>query len=284
MILLGARRRMALLLAIGLSATPPGWPKEEDGSRASAPLWKTWTTLRFETRPLVFFSGNFEMQLREQSGRRLLETRTRASFLGAELARSRSLTTIDSATGRTLEAYELATKRGRRFVFDDTGYTFERLLPSRGPDAPVDGWEVTSRTRFERPPAETAGGERPLVYDYFGLILHLRDAKLEGPGAQQSFWVATSDGPQRYRISLSDVRTTERNFEDLATGASRSWPVREFRLRISPADPSRAGEGLMKMEGDTEIRVEADTRTLLQIDGRIPHVPGRVEVTLKALG
>lgn len=244
---------------------------------SSAPPWASWSSLRFEARPLLLFSGKVEMDLGRGDGTRVLETKTRASFLGAEIARSRSTTTVDAETGRDLEYYELSPKRGRRYLFDDAGYTVEHLQPVAGFDAPVERWKVVSTARFPNP----EGASR--VYSYYGLILHLRDVPLASAGEEVSCWVATSKGPERYRIRVSDVREAERRFDDLATGRATKANVRESRLRITPADPKSSDEGFLKMEGETEIRVEARSSTLLEIAGHIPHVPGRVELALSGI-
>lgn len=269
--------------AIAMAVATPASPPAGTAGPPAAP-WSHWRTLSFEARPLPFFDGRFQMDVREADGQRLLETRTRARFLGIELARSRSRTTIDVASGRTLAHYELSRKRGRRYVFDDEGYAVERLRPRRSSDDPIDEWEVMSSERFPYPTAEDSDGGRPRVFDYYGLILHLKDAPLDRPGDTLTAWVATSRGPKPFVIRVTDGGTTERTFRDLTEGRDRTLSVREFRLRISPADPFGSDTGFMKMEGDTEIRVEADTRTVLEIDGRIPHVPGRVELALKTIG
>lgn len=258
-------------------------PSEASTPASKETPWSTWRSLRLEARKLLFFSGAFEMTLRDENDKRYLETSTVARFFGAELTRSRSVTTIDIATGRTLDYYELSTKRGRHYRFDDTGFAVDRLEPANGPDAPLARWEVTSTERFSYPPAAGEGETPPVVHSYYGLFLALRGAHLDKPEDEVTLWVATSKGPQPFRIRVTDVRTTERTFEDRNVGRKRRLPVREFRLRVSPADPARADEGFMKMEGDTEIRVEAWTRTLLEVSGKIPRVPGRVEVELEEI-
>ena len=83
---------------------------------------------------------------------------------------------------------------------------------------------------------------------------------------------------------VSASRETERSFTDLATGEEMFAAVREFRLRVIPGDPATAGEGFMRMEGETEIWVEAETKTPLEISGKVPKVPGRVKLLLSAMG
>jgi hypothetical protein len=257
----------------------------EDDTRASREPkgpWHDWKTLHLRARPLFLFSGQVEMTLREADEKKLLMTSTKASFLGATLARSRTVTTLDAATGRTLEYHQLSMKRGRRYRFGESSYTVEKLRPANGPDAPLETWEVRSTKEYPYP-AKPEGGPAPQVFDYYGMILHLRHVELREPGDAVTLYVATSDGPKPFRIEVSEQRSSERVFLDIATDKRRKEPVHELRLRVSPGDPASAEEGFLKMEGETEIWVEAETRTLLEIDGKIPRVPGRVELALAAL-
>ena len=64
---------------------------------------------------------------------------------------------------------------------------------------------------------------------------------------------------------------------------SRTLLAREFRLAVVPADPG-SEEGFLKMEGEVEIWVEAETGTLLEIVGKVPRVPGKVRLVLAELG
>jgi len=252
-------------------------------SRPTAPEWSRWHTLRYEARPLIFFTGRVEMRLRNASARRLLETDTLATFLGAELARARSRTTIDPATGRTVEFYEITPERGRRYVFGADSFTVERIEPSGSWEAPVANWTSISKKVWPNPPAP-AGGSAPKVYDYYGMLVALSDAPLKAVGDSAVFWVATSHGAEPYKVTVSEVRSGSRTITGPPAGngnpSARAVPVRELRLRVAPADPAKADEGFLKMEGETEIWVESASRTLLQISGKIPKVPGRVDVEL----
>jgi hypothetical protein len=96
-------------------------------------------------------------------------------------------------------------------------------------------------------------------------------------------YVATSKGPQAYRVSVSESRTNRRSFTDLTTGETITLPSNEFRLSVTPAD-SETDEGFLNMEGEIEIWVEAETKTLLEIVGRVPKVPGKVKLVLSAMG
>ena len=115
------------------------------------------------------------------------------------------------------------------------------------------------------------------------MLIHLRDVPLDAPGDEVTLHVATSRGPEAYRIQVSEARNSERSFLDLGRQEKVTLPVREFRLTVSPTDPA-AQEGFLKMEGAVEIWVEAESKTLLEIRGKVPRVPGKVKLALKALG
>jgi hypothetical protein len=195
------------------------------------------------------------------------------------IARSETVTRFEAATGRTREFENFTPKRGRRFVFHDRGYTYEKLRPVRGADGD-DSWEVRKHEEFPYP--ESEAGVVP-VFDYYGMLIQLRQQPLDAVGDEVTLHVATADGPQAYRIAVSESRRSERTFVDLDTGQETSWPAREFRLSVAPADDDD-DEGFLNMEGEVEIWVEAETKTLLEIVGKVPKVPGKVKLVLSALG
>jgi len=241
--------------------------------------WHDWKTLRLEAESTLL-SGQVELRLVNASPGQRLETETRASFLGAVVATSNSTTTFDSA-GEVLEYASYSRKRGRRYSFSSDGYTVDKLRPRENADEAADPWEVSAHEEFTAPSTGNGGGKAPL-FDYFGMLLHLREMKLDRPGDEEEVYVATSKGPQPYLIRVSETRATERQFTDLATGTSTTLPLRELRLTITPTDPE-AEEGFLRMVGETEIWVEAESRALLEIAGRIPRIPGTVRLVLSAL-
>lgn len=244
--------------------------------------WFEWTRLRLDARSVPLLSGKVEMQVVEEVGLRRLETHTVARFLGARIADSRTETRIDPATGWTRSYVSQSKKRARRYTFGVDAYTAERLMPVNGPDAPLDRWDVTSSASFPYP--EDDSGKRVPVFDYYGMLLHLRNLDLHRVGDESTIYVANSDGPAPYRIVVAEVRDGEHTVEDLGNGGERMLPARELRLRVIPADPERADEGFMNMEGETEIWVEAESKTLLMIRGKVRKVPGHVKLVLDGLG
>jgi hypothetical protein len=250
-------------------------------ARAQGP-WMTWRTLRMDAKSVPLFSGRLEMQLLEEEDESVLTTRTIARFLGARIASSSTRTVIDPASGRPKSYVMSSPKRGRRYSFGESSYLVEKLKPTQGPNAPLDEWDVTWSQEYDYPKGED--GKFVAVFDYYGMLLHLRHLPLDKPGDEVTLHVATSKGPVPYRILVGEIRSAERSYEDLETEDQRTLPVREFRLRIIPADPERAEEGFMKMEGETELWVEAESKTLLRLSGKVRKIHGRVHLGLSALG
>lgn len=252
------------------------------GAPSAHSPWAGWKSLRLQVRSASLFSGRLEMQLVERSGQRCLETRATARLFGASIARSRTSSVLDRATGRTLEHLSVSRKRGRRYVFGEHGYTVEKFTSPQGPDGPRDRWETTSTKEYPYPPA-AGDGTTPLLFDYYGMILRLRKEKLSRPNDETTLYVATPKGPQAYTISVGELRTAERTIKDLATGKSRTLKLREMRLRIRPTSEQSEDEGFLNMEGETELWVEAESKTPVEISGRVPRV-GRVLLQLVEMG
>jgi hypothetical protein len=251
------------------------------GSSSPGPF-DDWRTLRLEARSVALLSGTVEMRLQREADRALLTTHTTASLLGARLAAATTITELDPVSGRP-ESYQMTSRRrGRRYSFDASGYTVEKLKPGADPDAPLELWELRSHRRFEYPLDEA--GAPQSVFDYYGMLLHLRELPLSRPGDEATLWVATSDGPLSFRIIVAEERRARRSYETLPDAEQRTVELRELRLRVVPADPERADEGFLDMAGETELWVEAESKTLLSLSGRVGKVPGTVTLELVALG
>jgi hypothetical protein len=239
--------------------------------------WQTWRTLRLEANASMIVSGKVELTRRETGSGLQLETWATATALGQLVEDSRTLTSFDTG-GRALRFARQSRSGGRRYVFGERGYTVEKLDRPDGQNRSLDEWTVTSSNEFAYPPA-AVGAEPPRVFDYFGMLLELKNAGLDAPGDEATLHVATSDGPRAFRIAVSESREGERTFTDLDSGTAQTLWVHEFRLRVSPADRD-SDEGFLRMEGETEIWVESESMTPLEISGKVPRVPGRVELRL----
>jgi hypothetical protein len=247
-----------------------------------AATWQDWELLRFRASSIPFFSGRLEMRLSSESERLRFETWSVARFFGARIASTRTVTLIDPATGRTESYSSLSHKRGRRYTFGERSYVMERLLPPEDRDSATSPWIVHSRQEYDYP--RDADGNSIEVHDYYGMLLLLKRCDLEEVGDEVLLHVATSTGPQPYRIQVSAVRTSKRELKDLRSEKRRSLLVRELRLRIIPADPEHADEGFLEMEGETELWVEAESKTLLLLSGKAPKIPGRMRLELAEIG
>jgi len=244
--------------------------------------WSGWSVLRFRARATLL-SGSVEMRaVPESAGTIRLETTATASFLGARIAQSHTTTWLDERTGLPRRHESVSDKRARRYLFGPAGYSVERLVTKGPANQPLDRWEVTSRAEYTY--AAGDDGTVAPTFDYYGMLLHLARLDLVKVGDESVVPVATSRGPVPYRIRVAEVVDTETTVLDRRTGAKREIAVRQLRLRINPADPTMADEGFLRMEGETEMWVEARTKTLLRVSGKIPKVPGRAKVVLAEIG
>jgi hypothetical protein len=244
--------------------------------------WHDWEMLRLDVQAIPLLSGQVELHRFIEDGRTFFETTSTARLLGAKVAEARTRSVLDEETGRS-ESYESVSSRsGRRFVFGEAGYRLDKLTPTGDASAPLDEWQVESSREFPYP--EDAHGNPVEVFDYYGMILHLGDLDLNEVGDEALIHVATSDGVVGYRIVVADSREAMREFIDTKDGSTNSPELTELRLRFLPADPDRAPEGFLRMEGESEIWVEKRSKTLLQINGRVPNVPGEVRLVLSEMG
>ncbi len=249
-----------------------------DATEAQNP-WFRWTTLRFKAKAVPLFSGQVVMRVTEDSDGRRLDTTMTARFIGATIARTTSTTRFDPVTGMTKEYRSFSRKRGRHYIFGERSYTVEKLRPAEKNDG---DWVVALRSEFPYPEADDGRSVTQLL-DYYGMLLYLRRVELDAPGDEIELHVATSSGPETYRIRVSERRSQERNITDAATGEERRLTTQELRLIVTPADPDSA-EGFLNMEGETEIWVEAESKTPLEIVGKVRRVPGKVRLVLREMG
>jgi len=274
------RVQFVLLLAVTAIVWPVG-PACVTASEPRGP-WESWETLRLNAKSVPLFSGNVQMRVSVERGKIRFESRSTAKFFGARIAQNTTLSIMDEDTGRPERYESVSKKRARRYVFGKKGYSVEKLKPPEGAKKPVDEWEVKSRKEFAYP--ENDNGDTVDVYDYNGMFFHLRDMKLEQEGDEAVIHIATSSGPTAFRILVAEVRAGECKFTDTNEGTTKKLSVNKMRLRIIPVDPERAKEGFMKMEGETELWVEAVSKTPLQLSGKVPKVPGTVRLVLAEMG
>lgn len=265
---------IVLLLAVGSLACST--------SMFSRGPWHDWEMLRLDVQAIPLLSGQVELHRYVEDGKTFFETTSTARLLGAKVAEARTRSVLDENTGRSERYESVSSRSGRRFVFGEAAYSIEKLTPADDVAAPLAEWQVESSREFPYP--EDDDGHPVDVFDYYGMILHLRDLDLDAVGDETLVHVATSDGVVGYRIVVAETRRARREFTDAAAGATNTLDLTELRLRFLPADPDRAPEGFLRMEGETEIWVESRSKTLLQINGRVPNVPGEVRLVLSEMG
>jgi hypothetical protein len=244
--------------------------------------WRDWSALRLEVEQMPLLGGSVELRLDSSGGATRFETVSEARLLGAVVAEFRTATVMDRESGRTQRFESRSKDDGRRYLFGEGDYDVEKLSADGDRDRPLADWRVTSRRQFAYP-RDLGRSPLPLL-DYYGMIYHLRHLDLRRSGDEALVWVATSDGPVAYRLIVAESRESIRRYRDPADRSTKESRVEELRLRVLPADPDRAAAGFLRMEGETEIWVEARSKTLLQINGRVPRIPGTVRLTLVEIG
>jgi hypothetical protein len=123
------------------------------------------------------------------------------------------------------------------------------------------------------------------VHDYIAMIVRLHDLPLRKMGDEARVSVLTSKGAAPMRIRVAEERDVRRDLTDLASGKPTSATFHELRLRVTPLAGSPSDtKGFMNMEGETELWVDAATRTLMEISGEVPKVPGRVDINIAGYG
>ena len=239
--------------------------------------WREWTHLRLDVEDVPLLSGTVELRVREGAGKTWFETRSVASLLGATVAEATTTSVLDASNGRSELHESRSAASGRRYVFGEHAYEVQRLSAEGNPERPLDEWSITERREFAYPPDAPRSGRG--VHDYYASLYRLRELELHEPGDEVRMWVATPRGPAEYRVLATDLRPASRELRDPRSGASRTIELTELRLRILPADPARAAEGFLRSEGEIEIWVERDSKTPVELSGRVAGAPIRLVVT-----
>jgi hypothetical protein len=277
----GAMRRalhLSVVLALIL-AVAPAVPEPSAIKKPAGPF-HDWKALRLKVKSAAPFSGRIWMRRTAGTERVTLETETLARLFGIKAGTSRTRTILD-AGGRPTSFVSYTDKRGRRYTFGAKDILVERIFPdAERPSAPLSDWTVSYSDRFDYP--TDAQGKRLPVFDYYAMLLYLQRTDLAAVGDEIVVHVATSSGPQPFRILVAEVRAADLEYQPLDEKSTRTVVVREMRLRILPADPE-SSEGFLKMKGETELWVEADTKTVLRIGGRVPKA-GNIILELAEIG
>lgn len=255
-----------------------------------------WTQLRYTTSKFLIFTGDLTMS-RTLTGETIsVRSESRARLFGSVLVDSWSVSTMNRTSGRPLTFLEVKPgKRADRWSFQGEGIIRETLKPHKtSPDEPLERWKLTKTVKL---PGARAGSKRPesvdgtptkldddpaaWVHDYISMIVRLRDLPLTRTGDATTVLVSTSRGAAALTIRVGEERRKRRTLTDLETGIRQTVDMHELRLRLLPAGGSATDtKGFLDMEGETELWVDSATRTLVEISGNVPKVPGRVVITL----
>ena len=182
-----------------------------------------------------------------------------------------------SSTPSTASISTTSASGGRAATPSSTAIPAQPSKVASGTGAPSPGGAPAP----DPPAAAVAIDPARWVHDYIAMIVRLHDLPLHKVGDQATVRVLTSQGGAPMRVRVSEERTVRRDLTDLATGKSTSMTFRELRLRVTPLAGSASDtKGFMNMEGETELWVEAATRTLMEISGEVPKVPGRVDIVI----
>ena len=239
--------------------------------------WGRWTRLRLDVKDVPLVSGTVELRVREGDGKTRFETRSVASLLGATVAEAQTTSVLDASNGRSELHESRSAGSARRYLFGERSYEVQRLSADGDPERPLDEWSVTERREFPYPPEAPRAALD--VHDYYAALFRLHELDLHGPGDEARIWVATPRGPAEYRVLATDVRSSSRELRDPRSGAIRAVELTELRLRIVPSDPARTAEGFLRTEGEIEIWVERDSKTLVELVGTVAGMRVRLVVT-----
>ena len=266
---------LATLAVVAIVATV-GCGNDGDDDDEAPGMWQLWRALEFEARADLPVRASVRMSIGDSNEELLFETTARATLMGLELSAARTRTFMDRETGRPREFVSLTRRRGRRYRFEQERYVVERLEPTAGFDAPATDWTVTSAKPFPYPPSAR------IVYDYYGMIFNMRRLALDDLGDRASVWVSTSDGPSQFEIVVEERRETSRTLKDPALEQPVTVTLEELRLRITPLEDASDVRGFLGMRGETEIWVEAKSKTLTEVRGNIRRA-GAVVIELTGI-
>jgi hypothetical protein len=231
---------------------------------------------------MPLLSGRIWMHLKHEDKVTRFETESSARFLGARVAMSNTVSLLDPKSGRPRLYTSRSGKSARRFTFGKASYSYEKLKTTGDDNAPLDGWEIRRHDEFPYP--VDAAGEILPVYDYYGMLLRLRDTELSKIGDEAMFHIATSKGAVAFTVTVAEIRRDELSWLTLPGGEKTERVVGQMRLQVTPADAGDEAEGFLKMEGETELWVEQKSKTVLRIGGKAPKVPGKIALVLAEIG
>lgn len=237
-----------------------------------------WNLLRFETGPYFMFTAAVELRRTERAGLLLLDTGTTARRAGSQPVENRTRTTIDLNGGGLVETCKLSRTKATRFRYERGVYRAE-FLPAVKSFEEADDAEIRTTWTFNLPLDEAGRGPVQAV-DFAALVYNLAAQPLYTHGDSVKVWLATSAGPRQVEIRVMEERDYRRTCRDLNHNRYRTLNTRELLLRIAPTGQEPGRTGFMGLQGPTSIWIDADSRLPLEVDGRLPNLPGHLELDL----
>ncbi len=239
-----------------------------------------WKVLRFETGPYFMFTAAVELRRTEGAGLLVLETATTGQRAGSAPVENRTRTTLDTVNGGDMvETCKLSRTKCTRYRYENGEYVVEFLPPTGSFEKAAASNQVRTSWSFSLPPGKTGQGQVQIV-DFAALVYGLSHQPLFATGDSVNLWLATSTGPREVDIRVAEERAYRRTCRDLDLRRYRTLNTRELLLQITPVDPEPRREGFMGLMGPTSIWIDADTRIPLEVDGRLPNLPGHLELDL----
>jgi len=231
---------------------------------------------------MPLLSGRIWMHLKHEEKVTRFETESSARFFGARVAMSTTVSLLDPKSGRPRLYTSRSGKSARRFTFSEKSYSYEKLKTTGNAAAPLSSWEVRRHDEFLYPTDAT--GKILPVYDYYGMLLRLRETTLSKIGDEATFHIATSKGAIAFTVTVAEIRRGTLSWLTLPDRKKTERVVSQMRLQVAPADAGVDAEGFLKMEGETELWVEQKSKTVLRIGGKAPKVPGKIALVLAEIG
>ena len=216
----------------------------------------------------------------------VLETETRMSLFGVNKVSTSTWSTMEEATGKSLVFREIKKgKSTKEYWFREDSFQKIRTRPPEGDrNAPQVRWETFQDERIPYIlPDGTALPPGTMVHDSYALLYLLTEADLSGPGGSVEFVVISKGKLVRVVLRAGGIRENRRKIRDLSTGENRWLQLRERELLLAPGEGESPEVSFLSMKGEVKIWVEEETHTLLEVSGKIPGVPGRTVLRIKAV-
>ncbi|MBI4161140.1 MAG: hypothetical protein HY509_01680 [Acidobacteria bacterium] len=273
-------------------------PGRAGGNEAGSPFANGWRKIVLSGRKALVLHGEVTLtlsttsyELQELSSPAgpipavLLATESRMSLFGVPRVATRTSSYLRPPDYRSLEFIEVKEGRSaKRLLFQGGACRQVRTRPPRGREnLPVTEWEVYED---EELPLLLPGGE-PLpegtaLHDSYALLFLASRTDWEGAGGGGEFVVVSRGRPLRVAMRPGRRHETIRRIRNLSTGETLSRQLKEREVILAPVGDGGEETGLLAMRGEVEVWVEEGSGALLEVSGKIPDVPGRTVLKIRA--